>query len=92
MTQGELTLRNRENVPVQVAEMVANRAEAEFAVVRAFLAQADTYAGAPYSAPLEIVIDPEQAMPCQRALTIRLPETRVPNRDQVHRDTGHRSL
>lgn len=79
LTRGEITVHYEEPVPLAAAEMVAARAEAGFAIVRAFLAQAQTYAGEPYSAAIEIIIDPEQFAPYQRGATIRLPQTRVLN-------------
>lgn len=78
-THGELTLRYTKAIPVEAVEMMATRAEAGFTVVRAFLAQAETYAGEPYDTPIEILIDPDQQPPYQRGSTIRLPEARILN-------------
>ena len=78
-TRGEITVRYGDGLPAEAAEMVAVRAEVGFTIVRAFLAQAETYAGEPYDTAIEIIIDPEQATPYQRGSTIRLPEARVLN-------------
>lgn len=79
LKRGEITIHYEEKVPLEAVEMVAARAEAGFAIVRAFLDQAHTYAGEPYSDPIEIFIDPDQGLPYQRRATIRLPQGRVLN-------------
>lgn len=79
LARGEITVRYQEVVPLEAVEMVAARAEAGFAIVRAFLAQAPTYAGEPYTEAIEIIIDPDQFAPYQSRATIRLPQTRVLN-------------
>ena len=79
LKHGEITVHYGNEVEIEVAEMIAKRAEAGFTIVRAFLAQAKTYAGEPYSEPIEIFIDPDQYSPYQRGATIRLPQTRVLN-------------
>lgn len=75
----KFTVHYEDTLPLEAANMVAKRAEAGFTIVRAFLAQAQTYAGEPYSEPIEIFIDPNQYSPYQRGATIRLPQTRVLN-------------
>ena len=79
LSLGELTIRFTGDVPEEAAETLAKRAENGFTIVRAFLAQAETYEGEPYDTPIEIIIDPEQFAPYQRGSTIRLPEDRVMN-------------
>ena len=79
LSKGDLTLRYSTEVPEEAAEALLARAESGFAIVRAFLAQAETYSGEPYDTPIEIIIDPEQYAPFQRGSTIRLPQDRVMN-------------
>lgn len=79
LRHGEITVHYGEPVTLEAAQMVAERAEAGFTIVRAFLAQAQTYSGEPYSEPIEIFIDPDRFAPYQRGATISLPQSRVLN-------------
>lgn len=69
----------RDEVPAEAAEMVADRVEAALKLVRAYLAQADSYEGPPYQEELTVYIDPERFGPFQRGANIELPEARVLN-------------
>ena len=54
--------------------LVADQVEAGLRIVRADLAQAETYEGPPCDTPLVVIIGPERFVPYQSRPTIRLPE------------------
>ena len=79
ITREGFTVLYDKTVPLEATEMVASRAEKGFAIVGAYLAQAKSYAGKPYSEPIKIIIDPKNDGPFQRGATIKIPQTRVLN-------------
>lgn len=79
IVRDDFSVQYGEDVPEAAAVMVADRVEAALKVVRAYLDQAPSFSGPPYSWPMKVVIDPDRFSPYQNGNAIFLPEARVLN-------------